>query len=148
MFRSFEEADLVSASSLLLENGYTCVICKGKERYTSCERGVLPLVQLLSEGRLFLNSCAADKVVGKASALLLILTGVKSVYAPVMSESALYILSYYGVMASCDSCVPLILNRAGTGPCPMEEAVDNVKDPIQGLKMIQRLIKPLQEKEA
>lgn len=140
MLHNIEKTDLVKASSLLLENEYSCVICKGQELYTSRERGVLPLVQLLSKGCLFQDSSAADRVVGKASALLLILAGVKSVYAPVMSESALYILSYYGIMASCDSCVPMILNRAGTGPCPMEEAVDNIKDPVQALKLIHRLI--------
>lgn len=43
-----------------------------------------------------------------AAALLLISAGVKSVYAPVMSESGLYVLSYYGSIASCNICVPAI----------------------------------------
>ncbi len=79
--------------------------------------------------------------IGKAAARLMVLAGVKSVYAPVMSESGLYVLSYYGIMASCGICVPVIFNRAGTGPCPMEEAVDDIKDPARALDLLQQFIK-------
>lgn len=49
-------------------------------------------------------------------------------------------LYYYGVLASCDICVPAILNRAGTGPCPMEEAMEGIKDPVRALGLLQRFI--------
>lgn len=108
--------------------------------YTSYQRGVIPLIHFLSEDIYFKDVCAADKVIGKAAALLLVLAGVKSAYAPVMSESGLYIRSYYGILASCDICVPTILNRAGTGPCPMEEEMDGIKDPAHALGLLQRFI--------
>lgn len=79
-------------------------------------------------------------MIGKTAALLLVLAGVKDAYAPVMSESGLYILSYYSILASCDRCVPAILNRTGTGPCPMEEAIDGIKDPTRALKLLQHFI--------
>lgn len=106
------------------------------------QRGVAPLIHFLSEDIYFKDAYAADKVIGKAAALLLVLAGIKGEYAPVMSESGLYILSYYGILASCDTCVPTILNRAGTGPCPMEEAVDAIKDPTHALGLLQHFIEP------
>lgn len=140
MLNSQEMPDLTRAAKLVLEEGYSCALCSGQKRYTSYQRGVMPLIHFLSEGIYFKNAYAADKVIGKAAALLLVLAEVKRVYAPVMSESGLYILSYYGILASCDICVPTILNRAGTGPCPMEEAIDGIKDPARALGLLQRFI--------
>ncbi len=43
--------------------------------------------------------------------------------APVMSEGAAETLARYGVLFRCDTLSPEIRNRAGTGLCPMEQAV-------------------------
>ena len=140
MLHGQEKPELTRAAKLVLEKGYSCALCSGQNLYTSYRRGVIPLIHFLTEDIYFKDAYAADKVIGKASALLLVLAGVKSAYAPVMSESGLYILSYYGVLASCDICVPAILNRAGTGPCPMEEAMEGIKDPVRALGLLQRFI--------
>lgn len=142
MWYSQEMPDLTRAAKLLLEQGYSCALCSGQKLYTSYQHGITPLIHFLSEGVYFINACAADKVIGKAAALLLVLAGVKRVYAPVISESGLYILSYYGILASCDICVPTILNRAGTGPSPMDEAMDGINDPARAFGLLQRFIEP------
>lgn len=140
MLYSQEMPDLTRAAKFVLEKGYSCAICSGQKLYTSNQRGIVPLIHFLSEDIYFKGACAADKVIGKAAALLLVLAGVKRVYAPVMSESGLYILSYYGILASCDICVPTILNRAGTGPCPIEEAMAGIKDPARAVELLQRYV--------
>ena len=142
MLNSQEMPDFTRAAKLVLEEEHSCAFCSGQKLYTSDQRGVVPLIHFLSEGVYFKDAYAADKVIGKAAALLLVLAGIKGAYAPVMSESGLYILSYYGILASCDRCVPSILNRAGTGPCPMEEAVAAIKDPARALKLLQHFIEP------
>lgn len=82
--------DLEQAKSILLSGGYTCVLCKGETVHTSNHRGVRPLLELLETD--VTGFCAADKVVGKATALLYRLLNVKAVHAQVISQAALQVL--------------------------------------------------------
>ena len=116
------ENDLIKAKYLLSEGGYTCVLCRGDICRTSTARGVRPLVEFLDEG-IFRDFSAADKVIGKATAFLYVLLGVRAVYTPVISESALEILLAQGIRVEFDLAVPAIFNRTRTGFCPMETAV-------------------------
>lgn len=135
--------DLIKAIDTLNNGRYTCVLCKGDELYTSTERGVKPLLEWLESGINLKGFSAADKVVGKAAAFLYVLLGVKEVYAPVMSESALYTLARNGVQPHCDKSVNHIINRAGTGFCPMEEAVMDIMEPQNALKSIKLRLQQL-----
>ena len=80
--------DLLKAKSILESNGFTCVLCKGDTVHTTTERGVKPLVRWLTEGTQLQGFSAADKVVGKATAYLYCLLGVKAVHSLVMSGAA------------------------------------------------------------
>ncbi len=128
--------DLIRATDTLNSGQYTCVLCKDNEIHTSTERGIKPLLAWLDAGTDLKGFSAADKVVGKAAAFLYVLLGVKEVYAPVMSESAIYTLARNGVQPYCDKSVKHIINRAGTGFCPMEEAVGELTDPSGALIVI------------
>lgn len=120
--------DLLNAKQQLATGQFTCVLCKDSQTITATARGVRPLVDLLAEGTLPGYS-AADKVVGKATAFLYVLLGVRTVYAPVISAPALAVLQRFGVDASCDKVVEAIFNRDRTGFCPMETAVRDLDDP-------------------
>ncbi len=134
-------SDLAQAKSLLLDGEYTCVLCKGEETYTSTKRGVMPLVKWLNSDIDLHEYSVADKVVGKAAAFLYSLLGVKEVYAPVMSESAIHTLAKYGINPTCDLPVKSIINRVGTGSCPMEQTVKSIEDPEEAFMAIkQKLI--------
>lgn len=65
------------------------------------------------------------------------------VYAPVMSRRATAILTQYGVPYTCDEVAESILNRTGTGLCPMEEATANAADPQQALAAIRQKVQEL-----
>ena len=124
------------ARNLLTAGGYTCVVHKEGTIYTATERGVKPLVRWLTEG-LDLQGCsAADNVVGRATASLYVLLGVKEVWAAVMSEAAAEVLHRHGIAASQDKLVKNIINRAGTGICPFEEAVLKIQTPEDALAAI------------
>ena len=86
---------------------------------------------------------AADKVVGKAAAFLYVLLGVEKVYAPVMSKPAMQILISFGVKIQSKLLVPEIINRQGTGRCPMEEAVDGITDAKEALAAIRSKLEKL-----
>ena len=55
--------------------------------------------------------------------------GVKEVFAGTLSESGLAVLTRNGVQAEYAVLAPHIVNRAGTGLCPMEETVLAIDDP-------------------
>lgn len=121
--------DLITAKELLHTEGYTCVLCKGESVLTSTQRGVRPLTVWLGSGRDFQGYCAADKVVGRATAFLYVLMGVKGVYARVISQLALQVLTEHGVAVEYVELTPNVINRRGDGICPFERAVLDVTDP-------------------
>lgn len=133
--------DLEKAKSILESGGYTCVLCKGSTTHTSCHRGVRPLLDLLDTD--VSGFCAADKVVGRATAMLYRLLGVHSVHAQVISQGALQVLENSGIAVSWDTQVEFIRNRAGDGRCPMEQATEGITDPREALVAIENKLKEL-----
>ncbi len=125
-----------NARRILEEKGYTCVLRREDTVYTATERGVKPLVRWLTEGVDVRGFSAADKVVGKATAYLYVLLGVKGVYAHVMSVSAAEVLTRHGITAAQGKLVGNIINRQGDGICPFEEAVLDIQTPEEALTAI------------
>ncbi|MBQ6711639.1 MAG: DUF1893 domain-containing protein [Clostridia bacterium] len=136
--------DLEKARALLAQEGCTCVLCLDGRTVTSHRRGVAPLLALLESGENYSGFSAADKVIGKATALLYRLLGVKAVWAAVISESAIRALEAGGIEAHWERSVPHIINRAGTGPCPMEAATAAIDDPQEALEAVRTALKNLQ----
>ena len=133
-------SDIDYAKKILREGNYTCVLCKDDVVYTSELCGVAPMLGYLNAGIDLKGFSTADKVVGKAVALLFILAGVKEVYAEVISESALKILSQSGIPVSYDTCTKGIMNRAGNDSCPFEKAVSSIEDPQIGFDKIKETL--------
>ena len=136
-------SDLQKAHDLLRSGGYTCVLCRDEEIHTSQARGVRPLVQWLTFGPALRGFSAADKVVGKATAYLYCLLGVKAVHALVMSGAAAEVLRKNGIEVTQDKLVENIINRAGNGICPFEAAVWNIHTPEEALPAIRNKMKEM-----
>lgn len=130
--------DLQRAILVLEVGNHTCAVCRGDETYTADARGVKPLLDWLDAGTDLRGGSAADKVVGRATAFLYVLLGVTKVHARVMSTPAKNALISGGIEASCDQEVPGIINRRGDGPCPFEDAVLGITDPVDALAAIRR----------
>ena len=137
--------NLKKAKALLESGGYTVAMCSGEELYTSTERGVKPLAKLVKDNRNMSGFSAADKVVGRAAAFLYVLLRVSEVYGSTMSKGAEMLLCSHGIKCSYGRLAEKIINRAGTGICPMENAVRDVPDdcPEKALAEILRTIKEL-----
>ena len=114
---------------LLSREGYTCAAACGEEVITSRERGIRPLVELIASGKELRGAVAADKIVGKAAALLYAYLGVSALYAEVASEGAVEVCKRHGISLSYGVVAPEIVNRKGDGICPMEEAVAGIEEP-------------------
>lgn len=126
------------AKNRLLKDKYSCVVIRdGKTIMASYGRGIQPLFSKIVEDRSSLvDSSMADKVVGKALALLSLFGQIKSVYGYVMSDCAKLILEDQGVEVEYDKIVPYIMNKDGTDKCIMEKLVDNIDSPEEAFEKI------------
>ncbi|HJA97422.1 MAG TPA: DUF1893 domain-containing protein [Candidatus Alistipes faecavium] len=137
------------AIDTLHREGCSCVILCGGREYLFRQRGVRDLHDLL-RGRpeLLRGSFVADKVVGKAAAALMILGGVGSVYAGTLSEPARALFAASGLRVGCGRLVPHVINRAGTGWCPLESRCYALKTPEECLASIEAFLATLSEAPA
>lgn len=136
--------DLENAKTYLERENCTCVLRKGDSLYHSRHRGVRPLLEFLDSGIDFSGFSAADKVVGKATAYLYCLLGVRAVHAGVLSDAAAEVFANAGIPFSCENRVPAIRNRTNTGLCPMETATKDIDDPHLALAAIRETLQKLQ----
>lgn len=120
--------DTIRARDILLSQNHTCVFCLGNTILTDDRRGVKPLLDLLD--RDLTGFSAADKVVGKAAALLYRLLDISEIHAGVISEPAIQVLEQGGIAVFYNTRVAAIRNRTDTGFCPMEAAVWDIDDPV------------------
>ena len=127
----------------MLGSEITCVLSDGKELVTSRERGVKPLVEFIDGGKNFCGYFAADKVVGRAAALLYAYMKINALYAGVISESALEVCNEHGIRVSYGTLVKNIINRRGDGICPMEALTADIRDPSEALDKIKRKLKEM-----
>lgn len=135
-----------TAIKILKENAeYTCVLCRGEDIFISNQRGIGRLLDWVKSGNNFSGFSAADKIVGKAAALLYVLLGVREVYGEVMSKKAAEVFKEYHIEHSCAVLTEEIINRKGTGPCPMEETVENIDDPKEAFKLLELKLKSIQQ---
>ena len=142
---SFGSKDLQEAMALLPQEQHTLVLCWGDRRVTDTRRGIRPLLELLESGSSFAPFSAADKVVGKAAAFLYLLLDVKEVYAQVISQPALQVLTHRGIPTYYGTLVPAIRNRTDTGFCPMETAVWDITDPQEALLRLKTTLQALSQ---
>ncbi len=139
--------DIDRAKERLVGGNYTCVFCKEKEIIVSTYRGVRPLVNFLDNNDNLVGFSAADKVVGRATAFLYLKLGVKSVYAGVISVSALKVLEDNLITVRYGTLVDNIINRTGDGICPFENLVLDVDDVDVACYMIREKLKEMDEKK-
>ena len=135
--------DLDRAKALL--ETHTCVMCKGETVYASHKTGISPLLDLLTEQTDLTGFSAADKIVGKAAALLMVLAKVKDVYGEVMSEAGLAVLQRHGIPCAYGTLVRHIINRRGDGICPMEETVLSIEDSAEAFDALLKKRAALQQ---
>jgi hypothetical protein len=136
-----------NAIELLHEKNATCVILSDDKSYISYDRGVKPLLDIIDEKYNVKGGISADKVVGKAAAMLYILLEIKELHACVISDLALKTLSKSRINVTYDQKVPMIRNRTDTGFCPMEQATMEIDDPAEAFVVIKTTLETLRRSE-
>ena len=110
----------------LKNNNYAIVASNG---YYSFDNGIKPVINKLNENiDYFKDLVVADKIIGKASAMLLTLSHVKEIYCVILSSAGKQILDKYEITYHYEQLVPYIINRKGDDMCPMEKTVKDIDD--------------------
>jgi hypothetical protein len=115
---------------------HSICLCKDGAWFTDDGRGISPMLRFLDENRDLRGFSAADQIVGKAAAMLFVKAGIAAVYGEVMSQSGAEFLEANGIPHGCGTLTEQIINRQGTGICPMEETVSELDDPEAAYKAL------------
>lgn len=119
--------EMTYARQMLSIGGYKLVVCAKDSVHVSEESGLASLLSLVGEDT-WIGAAAADRVVGKAAAMLFVLLRVKSVYAGVITDPAKAVLEAQGIECVYGTLVERLIDADGK-VCPSELAVENVVDP-------------------
>lgn len=138
---------LDDAIRILQEQKASCVILReNREPYISGEIGIKPLMVCLRKDKnAFSSSVIADKVIGKAAALMANLGKAEAVYGEVMSLGAEEFLKKKGIPYKYGTLVNYIENRTKTGKCPMELTVQEIDDPEEAFMALEKTIAKLMQ---
>ena len=160
--------DIEIAKEELRREGVTCAAVKDGKVVTSEKRGIAPLIEWYEDGADSADDSrggeygaddadhvdsaddsrggemqgysVADKVVGKAPAMMYVLLGVSQVYACVMTNTAKEILTDAGIACSADTLTDTILRDDKADICPMEKAVMDIDEPEAAFDAIKEAI--------
>lgn len=125
----------------ILQDGNHSLVVAGDGIRTFDGRGISDLYGLLTEHPGWLRRASvADKVVGKGAAALLILGGVRELFAGVVSTSALGLLKDSGIPVRFSQEVAHIVNRKGDGVCPVETLCKECTTAAQCLPLIREFV--------
>lgn len=140
--------DLETAEARLTADNVSIVFVKdGQTIFSSGKTGLRPLVEAIQiQDETLEGSSMADKVVGRAAALLAIYAKVRSVYASTIASGAAQLLDQHAIPYRYGSMVKQILNRDGTDICPFEKSVRDTDNPEEALQQIVETISHLSSK--
>lgn len=135
----------IEKAKLELNRDRTIVLVKRKTMYFSQKKGISPMLDFLTEEIDLKGFSVADKIVGKAAAMLFVKVGIKEVYAEVLSCAGKMYLENNHVPVSWNTLTEKIINREGTGMCPMEETVLSISDPEEAYAALKRKVEELKK---
>lgn len=114
--------DIDIAVELLEKDNLALAIVKDtKVIFTSSGKGIKPLFTALEEHKNELEgSSIADRVTGRAAAMLCVYAGIKQLKTKLISDNAINVLKETNIIYEYDERALFIENRDRTGMCPVE----------------------------
>ncbi|MFA6403841.1 MAG: DUF1893 domain-containing protein [Salinivirgaceae bacterium] len=136
--------ELHRAVELLKSGNHTLVLIKGTEQWISDERGIKPLFELVTMNtELAEGATIADKVIGKAGALLAVFGKITSIHAQLTTHAAIKVCLKNNISITYNKVVDAIQNRDKTGNCPMELLAHDVFVPAEMVEKVAVFLKSL-----
>lgn len=143
-FRRDKKALAAAVAQIKTDEAACVVLRDGAVVKTASGRGIAPILGLFDEGVLA-GATVVDKIVGKAAAMVMTAGGVTACYALTVSKTALSWFRAHDVAVEYDTCVDVIINRAGDGPCPMEQTVKDIDSEDEALSALRYKIEELKK---
>lgn len=113
--------DIEMAVELLENNKLTLTMVKnGKLIYSSEDKGIKPLYTAYAQKVDMKGSSVADRVTGKAAAMICAEIGINELHTKIISDNAINVLEATDIVFNYDESTPFIKNRDKTGMCPVE----------------------------
>lgn len=123
------------------------VKCADGSVHKFMHRGVIDLYRLVVDSGIDISGgAAADRVIGRGAALLLVKARVKCVYAFMISAGAKEVLFSNGMEVECEKVVDYIVNRTGDGMCPVEKLTLHTDDPDEAVMLIGSFLESVSQK--
>ncbi|MEM5772795.1 MAG: DUF1893 domain-containing protein [Candidatus Aenigmatarchaeota archaeon] len=134
--------DLNLAKKKLKENNLTLAIAKnGEIIFESNSEGIKDLIKAIDLFKKELNGAAlADKIVGKAVALLCLYSKISSVFAETISMLALQTLEDSKIFVEYEKIVPKILNKRKDDICPFEKISLSLNSPSKAYEKFKSIL--------
>jgi len=133
--------DLDVAKKRLRENSLTLTIVNsGKIIFETASRGISGFLEAIEKfGDNLQEASVADRVIGKAIALLCVYAKVKAVYAIVLSEKAKVVFEQNMIYHEWNELVESILDWDNRELCPFEKLAAKISNPSDAYKMLKAL---------
>ncbi len=135
--------DIEIAKQKLQSDSLAFVIAKnGEILRTGTQNGVSELIDAVETlGDAAHNAVLADKIVGKAVAMVARTAQIRQVYSPLMSQAACDALTVDKIPYEYERLVPLILNKRNDGLCPMEQLTLPIADPSEAVAALRNFVR-------
>jgi hypothetical protein len=133
--------DLEIAKKRLTENSLSLSVVKnGEIVFETASHGVSGFLEAVEKfGDKLEGASVADRIVGKAIALLCVYARVRAIYAIVLSENAKEVLEKNMVHHEWKCLVENILDASKSGLCPFEKLATEISSPKDAYKMLKAL---------
>lgn len=137
--------DIEIAKNQLYDKHLTLVIVKnGQILFQTDSRRISGFIRAIDEcGAQLSGASVADRVAGKALALLCVYAGVKAVYAEVLSQKAKKLFQEYTVGSEWRQLVDNVLDVNKADVCPFEKAAENISDPKESYVAFKNLLEKM-----
>lgn len=127
---------------MLNEQGLSLLVYNHDSLTTHANRGVQDLLQLISEQPERLNGAVvADKIIGKAAAVLMATGGVREVHTNIICTPAKQLFEQQGILVFATEEVPMILNRDRSSMCPIDTQIAEVESIEECVAILQNMPK-------
>ncbi len=141
--------DLQKAKRLLKERGLTLVIVKdGKVIFETEKSGIQGFLEAIEKfNEILAGSSVADKIIGRAAALLCAYSKVMEAFASVLSFDGKKILEENKIYYEFEDLVPRILDKDRRESCPFERFSKSINNPREAYTKLKKLAEKLAKQE-
>lgn len=142
--------DLEKAKERLQERKLVLSVVKdGRAVFETYSRGISGFLKAIEKcGQELSGASVADRVAGKAVALLCVYAHVSAVYAVTLSSTAKTVFEKNHVHVEWDSLVENILNANRTETCPFEKLAGKIMDPKDAYRQLKSLSESMKKCDA